>query len=471
MTAFLPRTISSAASTAGAWLIPSRRRLSLSAFTAATVSTVLLTTSTPAAFAQEMEPAEQGIGGEEGIAEVFDGLFDDSEDEEDAPASATREAAPNTDNCPHALLPPEPVTTSEVVAPGQQSPAPLPEVPDENCGVQAPAGFHVNDDVLASAWMVSDLDTGEIVAMKDPHGRYRPASILKVLLALESIEELDLKKQVIGTDEDAAIDGSAVGIGPGGRYTVEQLLQGLLMASGNDAAHALAQQLGGDNETLTKINTLASELGARSTFAASYSGLDAPGMSTSAADMALLYTAAFRNPTFARIVGTDSVKFPGYGELEGYELGNDNGLFMNDPNGIGGKTGYTDDANHTFVGALDRDGRRLMAVILDTTIDHGPRAWEQAQMLLDEAYKFPAGQGVSTLDEINRTDAEEESPTPAAPVTNASAADARAAELDHNQPSWMPWIIVGGVAVLVIAVISSLLLLRRPSGRGRHAAH
>src|SRR5690625_7078688 len=65
---------------------------------------------------------------------------------------------------------------------------------------------------------------------------------------------------------------------------------------------------------------------------------------------------------------------------------------MNDPDGIGGKTGYTDDANHTFVGALDRDGRRLMAVILDTTIDHGPRAWEQAQMLLDEAYKIPAGQ-------------------------------------------------------------------------------
>src|SRR5699024_12331603 len=122
MTAFLPRTISSAASTAGTWLIPSRRRLSLSAFTAATVSTVLLTTSTPPAFAQEMEPAEQGIGGEDGIAEVFDGLFDDSEDEEDAPASATRDAAPNTGNCPHALLHPDPVTTYGAVAPCQHTP-------------------------------------------------------------------------------------------------------------------------------------------------------------------------------------------------------------------------------------------------------------------------------------------------------------------------------------------------------------
>src|SRR5699024_3939192 len=109
----------------------------------------------------------------------------------------------------------------------------------------------------------------EIVAMKDPHGRYRPASILKVLLALESIEELDLKKQVIGTDEDAAIDGSAVGLGPGGRYTVEQLLQRLLMASGNDAAHDLAQQLGYYSETLTKCNPLAAVCGACSSFAAS----------------------------------------------------------------------------------------------------------------------------------------------------------------------------------------------------------
>ena len=319
----------------------------------------------------------------------------------------------------------------------------------------------------------SDLDTGEIVAMKDPHGRYRPASILKVLLALEAIEELDLKKVVIGTDEDAAIDGSAVGLGPGGRYTVEQLLQGLLMASGNDAAHALAQQLGGDEETLTKINKLATDLGARSTFAASYSGLDAPGMSTSAADMALLYTAAFENPTFARIVGTDSVKFPGYGDLEGYELGNDNGLFMNDPDGIGGKTGYTDDANHTFVGALDRDGRRLMAVILDTTIDHGPRAWEQAQMLLDEAYKIPAGQGVSSLEETEKSTKEEETPAPTATAANAENAQqtkAVSAAESSTHPTWMPWLIVASVAVLVLIIISSLLLLRSPSGRGRHAA-
>ena len=172
-------------------------------------------------------------------------------------------------------------------------------------------------------------------------------------------------------------------------------------------------------------------------------------------------------------MGTDSVKFPGYGDLEGYELGNDNGLFMNDPDGIGGKTGYTDDANHTFVGALDRDGRRLMAVILDTTIDHGPRAWEQAQMLLDEAYKIPAGQGVSSLEETEKSTTEEETPAPTATAANAENAQqtsAVSAAESPTHPTWMPWLIVAGVAVLVLVIISSLLLLRSPSGRGRHAA-
>ena len=259
-------------------------------------------------------------------------------------------------------------------------PTPLPPVDsDEACGTTLPEGFKVDKDVVAAAWMVSDIDTGEIIAMKDPNGRYRPASIIKALLALVVIDELDLHQKVEVGEESAQIDGSAVGIGPGGTYTVEQLLQGLLMASGNDAAHALAQELGGDEATLRKVNEKAAEIGTNSTYAASYSGLDAPGMSTSAEDISRIYRAAFHNPTFARIVDTESVEFPGWGDLDGYQLGNDNGLFLNDPDGIGGKTGFTDDAHHTFVGALDRHGRRLQAVLLDTTVEHGPRAWEQAR--------------------------------------------------------------------------------------------
>ena len=106
------------------------------------------------------------------------------ESETDASSSITRTTAPDTDSCPHSLKPGEPNTTSEMLAPGQATPTPLPAVEGAACGVTAPRGFRVNKDVVASAWMVSDLDTGEVIAMKDPNGRYRPASIIKALLAL-----------------------------------------------------------------------------------------------------------------------------------------------------------------------------------------------------------------------------------------------------------------------------------------------
>ena len=294
----------------------------------------------------------------------------------------SRGRAPETDHCPQATWPPEPVSTSERAA---SSPAPLPVRYHGPCGVTATDGYSVPDGVVASAWLVADLDTGEVVAMKDPHGRYRPASIIKVLLALTVIDELPLDQKVPVSAESAGQEGSAAGIGEGGDYTVEDLLTGLLLASGNDCAHALAQALGGDELTLGKINALARQLGMHDTRATSYSGLDRAGISTSAWDMGLAYAAAFANPTFARIVDTEHYRFPGFDGLPPFELWNDNQLYLNDPDGIGGKTGYTDDANHTFVGAVNHEGRRLVAVVLDTSAyDHRP--WEQAQMLLHEAY-------------------------------------------------------------------------------------
>lgn len=386
------------------------------------------------------------------------------ESDETSSSLPTRTTAPDTDSCPHSLVPAEPSTTSEELAPGQATPTPLPPVDGAACGVTAPRGFKVNKDVVASAWMVSDLDSGEIIAMKDPNGRYRPASIIKALLALVVIEELPLDQRITATMEDASVEGSAVGIGPEGTYTVEQLLQGLLMASGNDAAHALATALGGDEDTLRKVNEKAREIGTRSTVAASYSGLDAAGMSTSAADISLIYREAFANDTFARIVDTEHVDFPGWGEMPGYELWNDNGLYLNDPDGIGGKTGYTEDAQHTFVGAIDRDGRRLQAVILDTTVDHGFRAWEQAQMLLDESSTVTPGHGVGQLEDFSAQAAEETTvvptPTPPTPTKTPETTQPRSSSSFEDSQGWIGWMVAGLVALLVV-VVATFSLLRR----------
>lgn len=124
------------------------------------------------------------------------------------------------------------------------------------------------NDISAESWLIADLNTGNVVAAKDPHARHRPASVIKVLVAMEAINNLNLNQAVVGTQEDASSEGTRVGVDVGGTYTVRQLLTGLLMNSGNDAAHALAVQLGGMDETVAKINDMAQKLGARDTRAA-----------------------------------------------------------------------------------------------------------------------------------------------------------------------------------------------------------
>ncbi|MGI9124148.1 MAG: D-alanyl-D-alanine carboxypeptidase family protein, partial [Mycobacterium sp.] len=194
-----------------------------------------------------------------------------------------------------------------------------------------------------------------------------------------------------------------VGVDAGGRYTVNDLLHGLLMHSGTDAAHAVAMALGGMDVAMGKINTLATKLGARDTRVATPSGLDGPGMSTSAYDMGLFYRYAFNNPIFADIVATRTYNFPGHpakpgepGDHPGYELENDNKLLLNYPGAMGGKTGYTDDAGQTFVGAANHDGRRLVSVLLRGSRE--PIApWEQAAHLLDYGFATAPGTKIGAL--------------------------------------------------------------------------
>ncbi|MGV0808053.1 serine hydrolase [Mycolicibacterium setense] len=307
-------------------------------------------------------------------------------------------------DCPYKVTTPPAVDASEVPKPGDVAPGPLP-VPTKTIGGAALSGCGVitapdtpplPNDVSAEAWLVADLDTGDIIAARDPHGRHRPASIIKVLTATAALNELNLNKVVAGTQEDANSEGTRVGVGPGGRYTINDLLHGLLMHSGNDAAHALAMQLGGMDAALQKLNILAGKLGGRDTRAATPSGLDGPGMSTSAYDIGLFYRYAWQHPAFADIVRTQTYDFPGRDGNPKYPVENDNRLLYNYPGALGGKTGYTDDAGQTFVGAAERDGRRLVAVLMKgTRVPIAP--WEQAAHLLDYGFATAPGTKVGTL--------------------------------------------------------------------------
>jgi D-alanyl-D-alanine carboxypeptidase (penicillin-binding protein 5/6) len=381
-------------------------------------------------------------------------------------AAAEPNAGPaaGTDACRYKVSTPPAVDSSEVPRAGDP-PAPLP-VPSSpvggnalgGCGiVTAPDTPPVPGDISAEAWLVADLDSGAVIAARDPHGRHRPASVIKVLVAMASLKELNLNKAVDGTPEDAAAEGTKVGVAPGGRYTVNQLLHGLLMHSGNDAAHALAVQLGGMQTALEKINVLAGKLGGRDTRVATPSGLDGPGMSTSAYDLGLFYRYAWQNPTFADIVATRTFDFPGHGDHPGYQLENDNQLLYNYPGALGGKTGYTDDAGQTFVGAANRDGRRLVAVLL-----HGTRQpiapWEQAAHLLDYGFATAPGTRVGTLIE----------PDPALvaakPDTAAddAGASARAAGI---MPATDAMPVRVGVAIIGAIIVFALIMVARSLNR------
>jgi len=388
-------------------------------------------------------------------------------------AWAEPNAAPDPNSCPYKVSTPPAVDSSEVPEAGDPPlPLPVPAKPVggdalSGCGViVAPNTPPVPGDVSAESWLVADLDTGDIIAARDPHARHRPASIIKVLTAMQSINELPLNKMIDGTQDDANAEGTRVGVDVGGHYTVNDLLHGLLMHSGNDAAHALAAQLGGMDTTVQKINVLARKLGGADTRAATPSGLDAPGMSTSAYDIGLFYRYAWENPTFANIVATRDYDFPGHpakpgedGDHPGYQLENDNQLLNNYPGALGGKTGYTDDAGQTFVGAANRDGRRLVAVLMRGT--RQPIApWEQAAHLLDYGFATPPGTKIGNLIDPD--------PSLMPPKPDADAARAAASPLIPAADA-MPVRI--GVAVIGTIIVFVLIMgarsINRKPVRGR----
>ena len=384
-------------------------------------------------------------------------------------AHAAPDGPPDANICPYRVNTPPAIDQSEVPKAGDPPDAlPVPATPlggdlMSGCGVvAAPDMPPLPGDVSADGWLLADLDTGDIIAAKDPHGRFRPASIIKVLIATQALRELPLNKMVTGTPDDAAAEGTRVGVDDGGKYTVNDLLHALLMHSGNDAAHALAMQIGGMDTALVKINDLAQKLGGRDTRVATPSGLDGPGMSTSAYDMGLFYRYAWQNPTFASIVATQQFSFPGHPAKPGepsdhppYDLENDNKLLYNYPGALGGKTGYTDDAGQTFVGAADHGGRRLVAILL-----HGTRIpiapWEQAAHLLDYGFATPPGTKVGTLIEPDPSLTITKPGTPGSPATQAMSVP------DANTTPVRVGVGVVGALVVFSLIMGARSVNRRP---------
>lgn len=280
------------------------------------------------------------------------------------------------------------ITTAVVGAPG-------PATADPN--VQ-PVGSIPIPDGPAPAWIVADMDSGQVLAGRDMYAAHPPASTIKTLLALTALDELSLDATVVANEADAHVECNCAGIKPGRTYTARQLLDAVLLVSGNDAANTLADLLGGYQSAVDKMNAKAAAIGATNTHATSPSGLDGPGGSgwTTPHDLAAIFRAAMANPVFAEITAQPVAMFPT--DTGDKPLVNQDELLVRYPGAIGGKTGFTDAARKTFVGAADRGGRRLVIAMMYGLIhEGGPTYWDQAAMLLDWGFAQSPSESVAAL--------------------------------------------------------------------------
>ncbi|MDQ0963900.1 D-alanyl-D-alanine carboxypeptidase (penicillin-binding protein 5/6) [Streptomyces sp. B4I13] len=281
-------------------------------------------------------------------------------------------------------------------------------------------------DVSALSWLVSDADTGEVLAASNAHRKLPPASTLKTLFALTVLPVLPAGLRHRVTEEELSGIGpgsSLVGVAEGQTYSIADLWRGVFLNSGNDAVHVLAALNGGWSATTARMQEKARSLGALDTHVRSPDGYDTPGQVSSAYDLAVFGRAGLRNADFARYCGTAEATFPG-GDGWSYGIANTNRLLTGHdgvepyPGLVGIKNGYTSKAGNTLVAAARRDGHTLVVTVMNPQAGGGHAVYEEARELLDWGFEAAGRvEPVGSLDALR---------TPPPPVAGPEAAFTRA---------------------------------------------
>lgn len=230
----------------------------------------------------------------------------------------------------------------------------------------------INLDVNARTAILVDGQSFQRLYLKNEKEKVPIASTTKIMTALVVLEDFpERQKDVVTITYDMVnIEGSDVQLRVGEKMTVENLLKGLLIVSGNDAAYSLASFLGGKDEFVQKMNQKAAVLGLKNTFYKDPAGLNDEGYST-AEDLAVLVAYALRNKNFAEIVKTSVTAITSADGRILHELKSSNRMLRSEeqyfyPNAIGVKTGFTNEAGHVLVSAAQKDGHQILSVVLNT---------------------------------------------------------------------------------------------------------
>ena len=225
--------------------------------------------------------------------------------------------------------------------------------------------------------ILMDADTGQVIYEKSADARSLIASTTKIMTALVVCEQCNVLDRMRIPKEAVGIEGSSMYLQEGEVLTIQELLYGLMLRSGNDAAVALAIYCGGTVEGFCGLmNDKAHQLGLENTHFENPNGLDSPGHYSTARDLAVLTAYALENPIFAQTVSTKNVR------IGSRTLRNHNKLLWQYPGANGVKTGYTRAAGRILVSSAKDAGRQLVAVTINA-----PNDWQDHTKMLDHGFQ------------------------------------------------------------------------------------
>ncbi|HEY3979576.1 MAG TPA: D-alanyl-D-alanine carboxypeptidase [Streptosporangiaceae bacterium] len=318
--------------------------------------------------------------------------------------------------------------------------------------------------VPASAYVIADAGTGQVLAAKDPHGEFAPASTLKVLTAITLLPRLSPDAMVTVSKLAASQEPNIAGLIAGHQYQVSALFKALLLISANDAAVALTEATGSFATGMNLINAEAQHLQAYDVVAKMPNGLPAPGQVVSAYDEALIARQALASPAFMGYDSTLSAPFqvkPGKSET----LLNQNTLLTHYKGGIGGKIGWTQASGATYIGMARRNGVTLIVTVLHCTALQEITAGEKLLNwgFAEDGHVAPVGTLVSPLPTAAALHKAAVARARAAARVKAaqlsSQAEARSGKTDAGLA------IGGGIAVVSAIALTTLARARRRAAR------
>lgn len=281
--------------------------------------------------------------------------------------------------------------------------------------------------ISAAGAVLMDGDTGRVLWERDSHTPRLIASTTKLMTALVALESgHDLEETVTILPEWAGVEGSSIYLRPGEELSLETLLYGLLLRSGNDAALAIAGHCGGTVENfVSQMNRKAEELGMKDTSFSNPNGLDAEGHCSSAYDMALLARACLQNEALAKIAATKSIT------LGTRTFTNHNKLLWRYEGCVGLKTGFTKAAGRTLVSAAKRDGMTLICVTLNA-----PSDWADHTALLDWGFAHYEARSLSQAGETVGRLPVSRGLSPVCPIETAAKLTAALAPGEKMERAW-----------------------------------